>query len=199
MPPQAWHALLVNGTPQLYDGGESLVRQGEPGRYVLALTSGMVKVSRVEADGHELILATRGRGEIIGDLTYIDSRERSATVTAISTCLAYIVTAERFKAIVARFELYDLLFRPVTSRLRESEDSRSELARLSARCRIARMLLRLSTDGCCALSQADLAMVTRPARRRSRRSGRAPAPAGRVTRSARCRARTPRQSAGPAP
>jgi CRP/FNR family transcriptional regulator, cyclic AMP receptor protein len=157
IPPEAWHALLVNGSPRHYRVGEVLVRQGEPGRYVLALTSGLVKVTRVEPDGHELVLAVRGHGEIIGVITYLDSQERSATVTAISACLAYTVSEVRFRRIVGEFNIGDAILRHVAARLRESDDIRSELASLAPRRRIARMLLRFSLGENCVLSQWDIA------------------------------------------
>ena len=157
IPSEAWHALLVNGSPRHYRPGEVLVRQGEPGRYVLALTSGSVKVTRVEPDGHELVLAVRGRGEIIGVMTYLDSQERSATVTAISACLVYMVSEVRFRRIVGEFKIGDAILRHITARLRESEDIRSELASLAPRRRIARMLMRFSLGEHCALSQWDIA------------------------------------------
>jgi CRP-like cAMP-binding protein len=154
---QAWHALLVNGASRRYLSGETLVRQGEPGGYVLALNRGLVKVGRVEADGHELVLAVRGRGEVIGESTYVGEQRRSATVTAISTCDTYIVSHIRFRGIVAEFNLGDVVFDHVTSRLRESEEIRSELTGLPPRRRIARMLLRFSPGGIFALPQGDLA------------------------------------------
>jgi CRP/FNR family cyclic AMP-dependent transcriptional regulator len=157
IPPEAWHALLVNGSPRQYGVGEVLVRQGEPGRYVLALTAGLVKVTRVEPNGQELVMAVRGRGEIIGVITYLDGQERSATVTAISACLAYMVSEVRFRRIVGEFNVGDVILRYVTARLRESEDIRSELASLTPRRRIARLLLRFSVGGHCVLSQWDIA------------------------------------------
>jgi len=157
IPPEAWHALLVNGSPRHYRVGEVLVRQGEPGRYVLALTSGSVKVTRVEPDGHELVLAVRGRGEIVGVITYLDSQGRSATVTAISACLAYMVSEVRFRRIVGEFNIGDAILRHVTARLRESDDIRSELASLAPRRRIAKILLRFSVGEDCVLSQWDIA------------------------------------------
>jgi CRP-like cAMP-binding protein len=157
IPPEAWHALLVNGSPRQYRVGEVLVRQGEPGSYILALTSGLVKITRVEPDGHELVLAVRGRGEIIGVITYLDSQGRSATVTAISACLAYMVPEVRFRRIVWEFNIGDTILRHVAARLRESEDIRSEFASLAPRRRIARMLLRFSVGQHCVLSQWDIA------------------------------------------
>jgi len=133
------------------------MRQGEPGRYVLALNYGLVKVSRLEADGHELVLAVRGRGEILGESSYLGARARSATVTAISACDTYIVSHVRFRKIVTDFNLNDLVLGHIADRLRESEEIRSELTGLLPRRRIARMLLRFSPGDSCALSQTDLA------------------------------------------
>jgi CRP/FNR family transcriptional regulator, cyclic AMP receptor protein len=157
MTPQAWHSLLVNGSPRRYGVDEVLVRQGEPGRYVLALNHGLVKVSRVEPDGHDLVLAVRSRGEIIGESTYLGDRARSATVTAISACDTYILSHVRFQKIITDFNLNDLVLGHITDRLHESEEIRSELTSLPPRRRIARMLRRFSVNDSCALSQADLA------------------------------------------
>lgn len=157
MPRQAWHATLVNGSPRQYDTGEILMRQGDEGHFVLALTHGLVKVTRLESDGHELVLAVRGRGEVIGEITHLDHRRRSATVTSLSPCLTYIVPDTRFKRIVSDFALGDLVFSHVTARLRESEEIRAELTGLPSRRRLARTLLRLSPEGCCVLTQSDLA------------------------------------------
>lgn len=157
MSAQAWRDLLASGSPRRYVSGEVLVRQGEPGRYVLALNRGLVKVTRLEPDGHELVLAVRGRGEVIGEATYLGDQVRSATVTAITVCITYIVTHLRFRAIIADYSLHERVFRLLADRLRESEEIRSELTGLPPRRRIACMLLRFSPENVCALSQSDLA------------------------------------------
>jgi CRP-like cAMP-binding protein len=157
IPVQAWHALLANGSPRRYGRGEVLVRQGEPGRHVLALNHGLVKVTRLEPDGHDMVLAVRGRGEVIGEASYLGDQVRSATVTAISACVTYIVPHPSFRRLVKEFSLDDPVFRHLTERLREGEEIRSELAGLPPRRRIARMLLRFSPDDVLALPQADLA------------------------------------------
>jgi Cyclic nucleotide-binding domain len=140
VPGKVWHALLANGTPRRYVKGEALVRQGEFGRHVLALNYGLVKVTRLELDGHEMVLAVRGRGEIIGESTYLGDQARSATVTAIHVCITYIVPHLTFRRIVEEFGLGSLVLRHLTDRLRESEEMRSELASLPPRRRIARLL-----------------------------------------------------------
>jgi CRP-like cAMP-binding protein len=157
IPVQAWRALLANGTPRRYIEGEALVRQGELGRHVLALNYGLVKVTRLEFDGHEMVLALRGRGEIIGEATYLGDQARSATVTAVHVCVTYIVPHLSFRRIVEEFSLGNLVLRHLTDRLRESEEMRSELASLSPRRRIARLLLRFSHGDELALPQGELA------------------------------------------
>ena len=134
-----------------------LVRQDEHGRHVLALNYGRVKITRLEPDGHQMVLAVRGCGEILGEATYLGDQVRSATVTAISVCVTYVVPHLSFRRIVEEFSLSDLVLRHLTDRLRESEEIRSELAGLTPRRRIARMLLRFSLGGELRLPQADLA------------------------------------------
>ncbi len=157
IPVQVWQALLASGMPRRYVTGEALVRQGEQGRHVLALNYGLVKVTRFESDGHEMVLAVRGRGEIIGEVTYLGDQVRSATVTAIHVCVAYIIPHSSFRRIVEEFSLSGLVLRHLITRLRESEEMRFELAILSPRRRIARTLLRFSLGGELTLPQVDLA------------------------------------------
>ena len=104
-----------------------------------------------------MALAVRGRGEVIGESTYLGNQPRSATVTAIGLCVTYIIPHLTFWRTVEDFGLNSLVLRHLTDRLRESEEMRSELANLPPRRRIARVLLRFSRSGELALAQAELA------------------------------------------
>jgi hypothetical protein len=59
IPAQAWHALLANGSPRSYASGDVLVRQGEPGRYVMAERSGSSGQAASSSVGYALIMAGR--------------------------------------------------------------------------------------------------------------------------------------------
>jgi len=50
-----------------------------------------VKALRIEADGSVLVLAVRGSGEIIGDITVLGDSTRNATVIAVDRCETRIV------------------------------------------------------------------------------------------------------------
>jgi CRP-like cAMP-binding protein len=144
LPRDAWNALQRNGAYRRYDAGETLLRQGEDGTHVLVLTSGQVKIIRVEPDGSELLLAIRSPGEVLGEIAVLGGTTRSATVTALDPCLTYALAAVKFRRIIDDFRLHGLLFGYFLTRLREAEDIRAELAELAASQRVARTLVRFA-------------------------------------------------------
>ncbi len=144
LPIGAWHALQRDGAFRRYDAGAALLRQGEPGTHVLVLTAGRVKVTRVEPDGSELLLAIRGPGEVLGEIAVLDGATRSATVTALDSCLTYVLPAVKFRRIIDEFRLQDVLLGHVLARWREADDIRAELAELAASQRVVRTLIRFA-------------------------------------------------------
>ncbi|GLY16326.1 Crp/Fnr family transcriptional regulator [Kineosporia sp. NBRC 101677] len=144
LPTGVWQSLLRKGRASRYSQGQVLMRQGERGTHVLLLTSGLVKVSRVEPDGRQLLLAVRGPGEALGEMSAWDDSHRSATVEAIAPCIAYVLSAAQFRRAVHELDASDVLFRHVLQRLREGEDIRAELVGPSAMQRVVNVLLRLA-------------------------------------------------------
>jgi CRP-like cAMP-binding protein len=112
---------------------------------VLALTVGRVKVTRVDPDGNELVLAIRGPGELVGEMAVLGYTARSATVTALAPCVTYMLASANFLRIVREKRVEGTLLRHVIARYRESEDARADLAGLTAMQRIAKVLFRFAT------------------------------------------------------
>jgi CRP/FNR family transcriptional regulator, cyclic AMP receptor protein len=123
------------------------MRQGEPPTHVLALVGGRVKVLRVSPDGNVLVLAIRGPGELLGDISVLGDEDRSATVIAVDRCETRIIPADRFLFLVRSLGLEAELLRHAMSRIREAEAWRAELATLPAGPRLVRTLLRLAAPG----------------------------------------------------
>lgn len=142
--PRAWRDLTALGQPVVFGPGAVLMRQGDVADQVLLLTAGRVKVSLVDAEGHSMLLAVRGPGQVLGDITIIDGARRSATVSAIDLCEVSAVPRETFLAGLHAMGLHDELVRFAMWRLRESEVLRLELATLKAGPRVVRGLLRLA-------------------------------------------------------
>lgn len=162
LPHEVWNALLAGGAATRFEPGALLMRQGDPGTFVLLLTSGLIKVWRVDPQGEELLLAVRGPGEVVGDFAVLDGTVRTASVTAMRPCITYVLPAERFRRIVGEHGLEHILMRHIIARIREGEDWRAEMAELPARELVTRILLRLAAavDGpspLLDLSQEDIA------------------------------------------
>ncbi len=84
-----------------YDAGEVIIREGEPSNNVYLIISGKVKVTK--KDGHnELTLAIQGKNTIFGEMTLIDGKRRSATVTAMEETYCYKCSASSLISAVAK-------------------------------------------------------------------------------------------------
>ncbi|GAA2088774.1 Crp/Fnr family transcriptional regulator [Actinomadura alba] len=144
---QAWTRLISAGAVLRHEPGGILLRQGDPPAHVLVLIAGRVKVLRSSPDGSVLVLAVRGPGEILGDISVLGGDDRSATVIAIDPCETRAIPADRFLLLVRSLGLETELLRHAMNRIREGEAWRAELAALPAAPRLARTLLRLTAPG----------------------------------------------------
>lgn len=75
--PELMEPILAAGVERLYAVGETIVREGDPGRELYVILQGSV---RVERGGRAL--KTFGRGEFFGEVAALDGRVRSASVVA---------------------------------------------------------------------------------------------------------------------
>lgn len=99
------------------DAGSVLMREGAPGRELWVIAEGSVGVTR---DGKHL--ATLGTGDAVGELALLDHGPRSATVTAESPVVAYVVDASRFTDLLKDAPEVGLkLLQRLAARLRQYE------------------------------------------------------------------------------
>jgi CRP-like cAMP-binding protein len=115
-------ALEDMGEPGTYAPGAVIFEQGGTADCVLLVRSGRVRVSAQRAGGEEIVLAERGPGELLGDLSGIDGQARSASVTALEEVRGLVVPLRAFRSFLmdhprAAISLLELLSR----RLREAE------------------------------------------------------------------------------
>jgi CRP/FNR family transcriptional regulator, cyclic AMP receptor protein len=115
-------ALEDMGEPGAYPAGAVIFEQGGTADCVLLMRSGRVRVSARDATGEDVVLAERGPGELLGDLSGIDGQPRSASVTALEEVRGLVVPLRAFRGFLmdhprAAISLLELLSR----RLREAE------------------------------------------------------------------------------
>jgi CRP/FNR family transcriptional regulator, cyclic AMP receptor protein len=139
-----WERLIKVGTPRRYAQGAVLMRQGDRGESAIALITGRVTVSLVDAAGNDVLLSVRGDGELLGEMALLGDGLRSATVIALDTCRTAVLTTAQFNAFARANALEAKLFQHMVRRFQEGERIRAELASLPARPRIISCLLRLA-------------------------------------------------------
>ena len=99
--------------------GAVLCREGVTGDELFIIAEGQVRVTR-QTDGKEQVLAVRGTGDFVGEMTIIDSTPRFATVSALGDVRVLVISAEMFKAILRdRPEVSLAVMRALSHRLRE--------------------------------------------------------------------------------
>lgn len=76
-------------------GGETLMRQGEPGEELYLLVSGRLRVY-IEEDEQRRIVREVSRGEVVGEMSLIAEAPRSATVVAIRDSVLVSLGKEDF-------------------------------------------------------------------------------------------------------
>ena len=85
---------------KVYADGEYIMRQGEDGTCMFVIQEGEVEIVR-QAGGKEVVLATRGAGEFVGEMAIFQKETRSADVRAKGN--AKLLTVDR-KNLLARIQ-----------------------------------------------------------------------------------------------
>ncbi|MGX7825835.1 Crp/Fnr family transcriptional regulator [Actinokineospora sp. 24-640] len=137
-----WQALLGTGVRRAFSRDTALLRQGDPDTHVFALARGRVKVVAGNADGVGLLTALRGPGDLVGELAR-PGTGRTATVVAIDECVAVQVSAPDFHRFLEAGGHEGSLRDYLVTKLSETVPYQVQLVHLSARRRIARLLLEL--------------------------------------------------------
>jgi len=127
--------------------GEQVVRVGEDAEALLILLTGRAKVTNVDEEGREIILAWLGPGEFFGEMGLIDGSPRSANVVAVEPCEMLSIGKQEFqRCMQENFHVAQKLMQILVRRLREADRNIESLALLDVYGRVARLLLDLSDE-----------------------------------------------------
>ncbi len=73
-------------SPLDFNIGDVIMRQGDRGENAFIIEEGKVEIIIIRPGGEELVVGTRGKGSIIGEMSLIDNAPRTATIIAIEKC-----------------------------------------------------------------------------------------------------------------
>src|SRR4051794_29487578 len=80
-----------------FRAGANIFSLDQPGEVAYVILAGTVKIFAEQNDGSEVIIAFRGPGDIIGEMSVMDSLGRSASVVALEPCEVYWIDRETLK------------------------------------------------------------------------------------------------------
>jgi CRP-like cAMP-binding protein len=133
------------GVRRSYPAGETLLRQGEPTSHLLVIISGWVRVYISTPNGHEVLVALRGPGDVIGDQAALHGWTRTASVRTLEAVTAILLRGEQLvNCLRSRPNIAIALVRQMSERLREAEAARIDFVALDVTKRVAAYLVRLA-------------------------------------------------------
>ena len=114
-------------------------------RSAFLIEQGRVKVTVSSRRGFTTLLAIRGPGELIGELSALDGEMRSGTATTLSDVRAVEIRADRFRMLLERHgDLALAVLNSVVGRLRDSDRRRAEFGGQSTKRRVASVLVEMA-------------------------------------------------------
>ncbi len=137
-------ALRREGHPRTFRPGQALFIEGDRAERVFLIEQGWVTVTCTGPGGREIMLALRGPGEMLGELSALDGEPRSATAMAVNKVEATVVSGSTLARALDDVEAARELLRVLAARLRDSDRKRLEFAALDTLGRVAWRLLELS-------------------------------------------------------
>ena len=134
-------------TPRKYPKNSMVILEEEFGDIIFIILVGTVKITRVNDEGKEVILALLGPGEIFGEMAILDGEARSANALAQEDCeLLAIQKSEFLNLLKKNFKISFALLGELAKRLRKSDQQIEALSLSDAEHRIGVSVLNLAED-----------------------------------------------------
>jgi CRP/FNR family transcriptional regulator, cyclic AMP receptor protein len=124
-----------------YDRGEVLFHQGDDPGALHAIMRGRVKVSAITDDAREALFSLAGPGDLVGEISALARRQRTATVRALEPVSSLAIPADALRAAVNRSPGLAIFFLEIAAdRLQAADLQRLEFAGQDVLGRVARRL-----------------------------------------------------------
>ena len=133
------------GTPRIVGRREAVYGIGDPAEHAYFLERGTVTLSRLTADGRELILETLGPGDLFGETELMLGQARMAQALASTECVVYVLSrAALLQRVAGSREAGWWLNRKMGERQARLQQRMETLLFTSAPGKVAQVLLSLA-------------------------------------------------------
>jgi CRP-like cAMP-binding protein len=141
-------ALLLHARFERYPAGRLIFARGSPGRSMMAVLGGSVRISTTSPSGREAVLAILNAGEIFGELALLDGGERTADAVALNDCDLLVIDQRDFIPFLeSRADLCIGLLKLLSQRLRRTDELVEVALFERLESRLAKALVELATGG----------------------------------------------------
>lgn len=125
-----------------YQAGANIIMAEQPGEVVYIVLNGTVKIHVEQVNGTDVILAILGPGDIVGEMSLIDSSGRSASVVTLEESRLLWMSGSTFQECLHSMPaVAQNLVRIMSGRVRLANELIQALATLDVHGRVARQLL----------------------------------------------------------
>jgi cAMP-dependent protein kinase regulator len=97
-----FRSVLEALEPRVFQPGETIVEEGQPGSSLFAIVEGSVEVVRTLKSGRRRMVAFLGEGDFFGEMSLLSDEPRFATVKAFERTAVLELTRERLEQIIQR-------------------------------------------------------------------------------------------------
>ncbi len=144
---EAAAALLVNADRRVVSRNSRLFHEGDRSDDAYLVLSGLIKMVKTATDGSEAILAIRGAGDVVGELSAMDARPRLVTATAATESLVARIRRDRLVEVMhAHPDVTFTMLANLSAQLRSVAVQIFALRSGDATTLVARRLFLLASD-----------------------------------------------------
>ena len=137
--------IAAHGRQRTYRAEEAIVHQADPGETFYVIVHGTVKVSTTLLDGIEVFLAILATGDTFGEISLIDSGDRSADVVTQEETALIAIDRPTFETLVNTVPTFTRnLMRTLARRLRLANVRIQAHCTLDVNERVARQIVEFA-------------------------------------------------------
>lgn len=148
LPDELLQQLEKVATLRKYPKNTILFMEGDASGQLFAIRKGLVCVYINDSEGRQLVLNYMGEGEYFGELSLLDDKPRSATVTTVDASEFVCISREAFRDLMrASPTLAQAMMTALVQRIRALTESMRDMALLDVYGRVASSLDRFCGKG----------------------------------------------------
>ncbi len=140
--------LLAHARVETYRRRQEIFSKGSPGKGLLAVLHGQVRIGSLGPDGGQIVLNIMNEGDVFGEIALLDGKDRTADAVAMTECELLAIDRRDFVPFVRdNPEVALRLLEVLCERLRRTTEQFEDMVFLDAPARLAKRLLQLSGAG----------------------------------------------------